>query len=39
MIKKLLPYAKEYKWYTILAPLFIVCEVILEVVFLVLWLI
>ncbi len=31
MIKKLLPYAKEYKWYTILAPLFIVCEVILEV--------
>ncbi len=31
MIKKLLPYAKKYKFFAILSPLAIVCEVLIEV--------
>ncbi|MBQ8182319.1 MAG: ABC transporter ATP-binding protein [Clostridia bacterium] len=31
MIKKLLPYAKKYKWYAILSPVSIVFEVLIEV--------
>ena len=29
-MKKLLPYIKKYKWYAILAPLFMLLEVALE---------
>lgn len=31
MIRKLLPFAKKYRWYAILAPLCIIVEVLLEV--------
>ena len=31
MIKKLLPYAKKYKWYAIISPVSIVFEVLIEV--------
>ncbi len=31
MIKKLLPYAKKYKWYAVLSPVSIVFEVLIEV--------